>query len=79
MPNPINEYGKSKLLGEKHIQEIMDNYCIIRTSWLYSEFGKNFYTTILKKAKTDDILKVSNTQLGYPTNAMNLGEFIIGK
>ncbi|PHN94939.1 dTDP-4-dehydrorhamnose reductase [Maribacter sp. 6B07] len=79
VPNPINEYGKSKLLGEKHIQEIMDNYCIIRTSWLYSEFGKNFYTTILKKAKTDDILKVSNTQLGYPTNAMNLGEFIIGE
>ncbi len=79
VPNPINEYGKSKLLGEKHIQEIMDNYCIIRTSWLYSEFGKNFYTTILKKAKTDDILKVSNTQLGYPTNAMNLGEFIFGE
>ncbi|KSA12811.1 dTDP-4-dehydrorhamnose reductase [Maribacter dokdonensis] len=79
VPNPINEYGKSKLLGEKHIQEIMDNYCIIRTSWLYSEFGKNFYTTILKKAKTDDILRISNTQLGYPTNAMNLGEFIIGE
>ena len=58
VPNPINEYGKSKLLGEKHIQEIMDNYCIIRTSWLYSEFGKNFYTTILKKAKAGENLSV---------------------
>ena len=76
IPNPINEYGKSKLLGEKYIQEIMDDYCIIRTSWLYSEFGKNFYTTIVNKAKVNHTLKISNTQLGYPTYALNLAKFI---
>lgn len=76
-PNPINEYGKSKLLGEKYILEIMDNYCIIRTSWMYSEFGKNFYTTILKKAKAGENLSVTNEQTGCPTNANNLAAFII--
>jgi len=76
-PNPINEYGKSKLLGEKYILDIMDNYCIIRTSWLYSEFGKNFYTTILKKAKAGENLSVTNEQTGCPTNANNLARFIL--
>ena len=40
--NPINQYGKSKLKGEEYIQEIMSKYHIVRTSWLYSQFGKNF-------------------------------------
>ena len=79
VPNPINEYGKSKLLGEKHIQEIMDNYCIIRTSWLYSEFGKNFYTTILMKAKAGENLSVTDEQLGCPTNANNLALYLVEK
>ena len=79
VPNPINEYGKSKLLGEKHIEEIMDNYCIIRTSWLYSEFGKNFYKTILKKAKAEENLSVTDEQLGCPTNANNLALHIVEK
>ena len=39
-PNPINEYGKSKLLGEQYIQQILKKYYIVRTSWLYSEFEK---------------------------------------
>ncbi|WP_405411539.1 dTDP-4-dehydrorhamnose reductase [Maribacter sp. Asnod1-A12] len=76
-PMPINEYGKSKLLGENYIQEITNDYCIIRTSWLYSEFGKNFYTTILKKAKAGDNLSVTDEQIGCPTNANNLASFII--
>lgn len=76
IPNPINEYGKSKLLGEKYIQEIMEDYLIIRTSWLYSEFGKNFYTSIMKMAREKQILEVTNRELGYPTNALNLGRFI---
>lgn len=77
IPNPINEYGKSKLLGENYIKEIFDNYFIIRTSWLYSEFGKNFYTTILKKAYTGEILQVTDVQIGCPTNANNLAVFIL--
>ncbi len=76
-PNPINEYGKSKLLGETKIQETLKNYHIVRTSWLYSEFGKNFYKTILHKAKTEKTLYITDEQMGCPTNARNLAAFII--
>ncbi|WP_396632689.1 dTDP-4-dehydrorhamnose reductase [Maribacter sp. R86514] len=79
IPNPINEYGKSKLLGEKYIEEIMEDYLIIRTSWLYSEFGKNFYTTILEKAKAGENLLVTDEQIGCPTNANNLALHIVEK
>lgn len=75
--NPINEYGKSKLLGEKYIQKILKEHYIIRTSWLYSEFGKNFYKTILDKAKTEKVLRITDEQLGCPTNANNLADYIL--
>ncbi|TDS18642.1 dTDP-4-dehydrorhamnose reductase [Maribacter caenipelagi] len=79
IPNPINEYGRSKLMGEKYIQESMVDYIIIRTSWLYSEFGKNFYTTILEKAKAGENLAVTDNQIGCPTNANNLALIIVEK
>lgn len=73
IPNPINEYGKSKLAGERIIKEILEKYFIVRTSWLYSkEFGNNFYRTILKKAKEEKELYVPDSQRGCPTNAENL-------
>jgi dTDP-4-dehydrorhamnose reductase len=76
--NPINEYGKSKLLGEKHIQEIMTNYFIVRTSWLYSKkHGKNFYKTIIEKAKSGDDLFITDEQIGSPTDAVNLVNYIL--
>ena len=76
-PNPINEYGKSKLLGEQYVQQILKRYYIVRTSWLYSEFGKNFYKTILEKAKTEKLLYVTDQQIGCPTDAINLAKFIL--
>lgn len=76
-PNPINEYGKSKLLGEQYIQEILQEYMIIRTSWLYSDFGHNFYKTILKKAKRGETIFVTDSQIGCPTNANNLASYIM--
>lgn len=75
--NPINEYGKSKLKGEIHIQNLLERYFIIRTSWLYSEFGNNFYKTILRKAKAGENLKITDGQKGCPTNANNLAAHII--
>lgn len=76
--NPINEYGKSKLQGEHHIKAILDNYFIIRTSWLYSKkHGNNFYKTILKKAKTEKELRITTDQKGVPTDTENLSRFII--
>lgn len=77
-PNPINEYGKSKLLGEQYIQDILKEYFIIRTSWLYSKkYGRNFYRTILKKAKAGEKLFVTDEQKGCPTNTENLAKYII--
>lgn len=77
-PNPINEYGKSKLLGEQYIQEVLEDYFIIRTSWLYSKkYENNFYRTILKKAKANETLSVTDEQKGCPTNTENLANYIL--
>ncbi|WP_303316579.1 dTDP-4-dehydrorhamnose reductase [Flavivirga abyssicola] len=78
IPSPINEYGKSKLLGERYIRGILDSYFIIRTSWLYSKhYGHNFYRTILEKAKTENKLIVTDQQIGCPTNTTTLSKYII--
>ncbi|WP_298485363.1 dTDP-4-dehydrorhamnose reductase [uncultured Maribacter sp.] len=78
IPNPINEYGKSKLEGEKYIQKILKEYFIIRTSWLYSKKnGKNFYKTILEKAKKGEDLNITDSQIGCPTDTNNLTNYII--
>lgn len=76
-PNPINEYGKSKLQGEICIQEILNEYLIIRTSWLYSEYGHNFYKTILGKAEKGETLRVTDSQMGCPTDANHLAAYIL--
>ncbi|PKV48769.1 dTDP-4-dehydrorhamnose reductase [Aquimarina sp. MAR_2010_214] len=77
IPNPINEYGKSKLSGEQYIQEILEKYFIIRTSWLYSEFGHNFFKTIVKKSETETELMITTFETGTPTNANDLAKFIL--
>lgn len=76
-PNPINVYGASKLKGEELVQEKLQRFFIIRTSWLYSEFGKNFYKTILQKAKTEEVLHITDEQRGCPTHAHNLAKSIL--
>ncbi|GAA0714269.1 dTDP-4-dehydrorhamnose reductase [Aquimarina litoralis] len=78
VPKPINEYGKSKLYGEKYIQEIQEKYFIIRTSWLYSQFGKNFYKTILEKSNTQQKFTITTAEKGTPTNANDLASFLLG-
>ena len=76
LPNPINVYGKSKLLGETNIQEILENYLIIRTSWLFGLGGKNFVESILEKGVKEEELKVVNDQIGAPTHTEDLAEAI---
>jgi len=73
---PLSVYGKSKLMGEECIQNSSINYLIIRTSWLYSAFGKNFFTTIYNKIINNNHLKVVNDQFGAPTYAKDLAIFI---
>lgn len=79
IPNPINVYGASKLHGELNIKKTLDRFFIIRTSWLYSKkFGKNFYRSILALAKIKPELEITDTQIGCPTDTVNLSRFILG-
>lgn len=75
--NPLSVYGKTKLQGEIFIQDSGANYVIIRTSWLYSEFGNNFVKTILRISREKEFLKVVNDQIGNPTYAGDLAEVIL--
>jgi dTDP-4-dehydrorhamnose reductase len=74
---PVNVYGLSKLKGEQEIKGLMDQYYIIRTSWLYSEKSSNFVKTMLKLAQSKDQLSVIYDQIGTPTYAMDLAKMII--
>lgn len=72
--DPISVYGKTKLAGENHIKETLQDYLIVRTSWLYGLNGRNFVEVILKKATTEKELKVVNDQRGSPTYTRDLAE-----
>jgi len=76
-PNPESIYGQTKLEGEEELATILKKYYIIRTSWVYSEFGNNFYKTMLRLATERDSLNVVNDQIGTPTNANCLAQAII--
>lgn len=75
---PANVYGQSKLEGEKAIESSGCRYMILRTSWLYSEFGNNFVKTIRRLSSERKNLKVVFDQTGSPTYAADLAEAIMG-
>jgi dTDP-4-dehydrorhamnose reductase len=75
--NSLNIYGASKLKGEQYVQEICQAYYILRTSWLYSQYGHNFYNTVLRFAKEGKQLTLTTEQTGTPTNANDLAEAIL--
>ncbi|MBT9132358.1 MAG: dTDP-4-dehydrorhamnose reductase [Firmicutes bacterium] len=66
-PNPINEYGRSKLAGERAVQAAGAPYLILRTGWVYGLRGKNFLLTILRLAREREELRIVNDQIGAPT------------
>ncbi|MBT8245445.1 MAG: dTDP-4-dehydrorhamnose reductase [Winogradskyella sp.] len=75
--NPINVYGKSKRAGELEIIKTLHKYFIIRTSWLYSEYGNNFVKTMLSVSKEGDQINVVNDQAGSPTYALDLADVVL--
>ena len=75
--NPQSVYGASKLEGEKQALQFNPDSIIIRTSWVYSEFGKNFVKTMLKLLQEKEQINVVNDQFGSPTYAADLAEVIM--
>lgn len=75
--NPTGTYGATKRDGEIEIQKILDNYFIVRTSWVYSEFGNNFMKTMLRLASERDEISVVSDQIGTPTYAVDLARALV--
>ena len=74
--SPLGVYGKSKRQGEIHIEKVTDDFLIIRTSWLYSQFGNNFVLTMLRLMNERDEVRVVADQVGSPTWAFTLATAI---
>ena len=75
--NPKNEYGRTKLAGEQLVQSICSNYYIIRTSWVFGQYGHNFVYTMRRLAETYPTLTVVSDQVGRPTWTRTLAEFMM--
>jgi dTDP-4-dehydrorhamnose reductase len=73
-PNPLNVYGASKLQGEAYVADLLSAAWIVRTSWLFGPFGKNFVRTILERARQGNPLRVVDDQFGAPTYTVDLAE-----
>jgi dTDP-4-dehydrorhamnose reductase len=75
--NPLSTYGKSKLSGERNIQEKCDNFYILRTSWMFGYYGENFLKWIVKSSKNQNILNLISDVYGNPTYSMILSNIIL--
>lgn len=75
--NPINIYGKTKYLAEEIIKKTYNNYCIVRTSWLYGENGNSFVDTIIKKSYLEKEIEVVDDQFGAPTYTDDLANIVL--
>lgn len=74
--NPQSIYGKSKRAGEQHVLRLSSKHFIVRTSWVYGNYGANFVKTMLNLAKTRESLLVVNDQFGSPTYTKDLALFL---
>jgi dTDP-4-dehydrorhamnose reductase len=74
---PIGAYGRSKAAGERAVRQATAHHLIMRTSWIYGEFGHNFLKTMLRLATTRDELRVVDDQRGCPTSTRDLADAIL--
>jgi dTDP-4-dehydrorhamnose reductase len=74
---PLNAYGKGKAAGERAVRAATAHHLIMRTSWVYGEFGSNFLKTMLRLATTRDELRVVGDQRGCPTSTRDLADAIL--
>jgi dTDP-4-dehydrorhamnose reductase len=75
--SPVSVYGKTKQEGEQAIIENCDEHFILRTSWVYSQFGNNFMKTMVRLASERESLSIVSDQIGSPTNAVDLAKVIL--
>ena len=76
-PNPVNVYGRTKLLGEQAVQKILNKYFIVRISWVFGEHGNNFVKTMLLLGKERKELNIVADQYGSPTYTADLVPLLI--
>ena len=74
---PINFYGKTKLMGEEKIREVLEKYFIVRIAWVFGLNGKNFIKTMLSVGKSHEEVRVVNDQIGNPTYTLDLAELLV--
>ena len=77
IPNPLNEYGKSKLMGEQLLKEETDRYLIFRVSWVYGEGKQNFIYKLMQWAKNSEYLKIAYDEISVPTSTRTIANITL--
>jgi dTDP-4-dehydrorhamnose reductase len=75
--DPATVYGKTKLAGEKFVQSICKEHLILRVSWVFGRYGKNFVKTMIRLAQEREVLKIVNDQIGNPTPASDIARVLL--